>query len=101
MDQVSLLLFGGMILVFWFFIIRPQSKQQKLTKEFQNNIDKGARVVTTGGIHGKIVKTDEATVLLEVDNNVKLRLDKTAISMDLTKTAYGETEKKAETADAK
>ena len=101
MDQVSLLILGGMMLVLWLFIMRPQMKQQKLAKDFQNNIDKGARVVTSGGIHGKIVKADDTSVLLEVDNNVKLRVDKSAISMDLTKAAYGETEKKAETAEAK
>ena len=47
MDQISLLLLGGMLLVFWLLIIRPQSKQQKLAKEFQTGLDKGARVVTS------------------------------------------------------
>jgi preprotein translocase subunit YajC len=101
MDQISLLLLGGMLLVFWLLIIRPQSKQQKLAKEFQTGLDKGARVVTSGGIHGKVIKSDETTVLMEVDNNVKLRIDKSAISMEMTKAAYGETEKKADAVEAK
>lgn len=98
MDQIGLLFMGGMLLVMWLFFIRPQAKQARLAKEFQTSIEKGARVVTTGGIHGKIIKTDEGTILLEIDNNVKIRIERSAISMELTKAAYTETEKKAEVA---
>ena len=101
MDQISLLFIGGMLFVMWLFFIRPQAKQQKLAKEFQVGIEKGSKVVTSGGIHGKIVKADEGSVLLEIDNNVKMRVERTAISMEMSKAAYGEGEKKAETADAK
>ena len=55
-------------------------------------------MVTTGGIHGKVIKADDTTLLLEIDNNVKMRIEKSGISMELTNAAYGETEKKAETA---
>ncbi|HWB64922.1 MAG TPA: preprotein translocase subunit YajC [Chitinophagales bacterium] len=99
MDQITLLFMGGMLLVTWLFFIRPQAKQAKLAKEFQASIDKGAKVVTTGGIHGRVVKSDETTVSLEIDNNVRMRVDKTAISMDMTKAAYGDNTKKAEAAD--
>ena len=92
---------GAMFLVMWLFFIRPQAKQAKLAKEFQTSIDKGAKVVTTGGIHGKIIKTDETTALLEIDNTVKMRIEKSGISMELTKAAYGEGEKKAEVAEVK
>lgn len=98
MDQIGLLFMGGMLLVMWLFFIRPQAKQARLAKEFQTSIEKGARVVTTGGIHGKIIKTDEGTILLEIDNNVKIRIERSAISMELTKAAYSEAEKKAEVA---
>ncbi len=96
MDSIGLLFFGGMLLVMWLFFIRPQAKAAKLAAEFQKNIEKGARVVTTGGIHGRIVKADEGTsVLLEIDNNVKIRIERSAISQELTTAAYAE-EKKAE-----
>lgn len=101
MDSIGLVFMGAMFLVMWLFFIRPQAKQAKLAKEFQTSIDKGARIVTTGGIHGKIIKTDETTVLLEIDSNTKIRIEKSGISMDLTKAAYGEGEKKAEAAEVK
>lgn len=89
-DPISLLIFGAMFVVMWFFFLRPQMKQQKLTKQFQESIDKGSKVVTTGGIHGKVIKADPGIVMLEIDNNVKIRLERSAISMDLSKAAYGE-----------
>lgn len=101
MDSIGLVFMGAMFLVMWLFFIRPQAKQAKLAKEFQTSIEKGAKVVTSGGIHGKIIKTDETTVLLEIDNNTKIRIEKSGISMELTKAAYGEGEKKAEVADVK
>jgi len=101
MDSIGLVFMGAMFLVMWLFFIRPQAKQAKLAKEFQAGIEKGARIVTTGGIHGKIVKTDETTVLVEIDNNVKIRIEKSGISMELTNAAYGEGEKKAEVAEEK
>lgn len=101
MDSVGFLFLGGMLLVMWLFILRPQTKAAKLAKEFQDGIEKGARIVTTGGIHGRIVKTEDTTVLLEIDSNTKIKIEKSAISVDLTKAAYGETEKKAEVAEVK
>lgn len=101
MDSIGLLFLGGMFVVMWLFFIRPQAKQAKMAKEFQNNIEKGAKVVTTGGIHGKILKTEDTSVLLEIDNNVKMRIEKSGISLELTKAAYGESDKKAEPAESK
>ncbi len=101
MDQISLLFIGGMLFVMWLFFIRPQAKQQKLTKAFQEGIEKGSKVVTSGGIHGKVVKVDEGSVLLEIDNNVKMRIERSAISMEMSQAAYGEGEKKAEATEAK
>lgn len=100
MDSLSLVFLGAMLLVMWLFIIRPQTQQAKKSKEFQEGIDKGARVVTTGGIHGRVVKTEDNTVMLEIDSNTKIKIERSAISMDLTQAAYG-TEKKAETEEAK
>ncbi len=101
MDSIGLVFMGAMFVVMYFFFIRPQQNQAKQAKAFQDSIEKGARVVTTGGIHGKIIKSDETTVLLEVDNNTKIRIEKSGISMELSKAAYGEGEKKAEIAEAK
>jgi len=101
MDQIGLLFFAGMLLVMWLFFIRPQAKQAKLGAEFQKNLQKGDKVVTSGGFHGKVVKADETSpaIYIELDANVKVKVDRSAISMDLTKAAYGE--KKTDTADSK
>ena len=75
-----ILIFG----VFWFFMIRPQVKKQKSERKFREQINKGDRVVTTGGIHGKVSNVSEGTVLLDVGEGIKLKIEKSAISLDLS-----------------
>ncbi len=72
------------IVVFYFFMIRPQMKKQKELAAFRNSIAKGDKVVTTGGIYGKILELKDNTVLLQVDDNVKIRVDKAAIVKDMS-----------------
>ena len=72
------------IVVFYFFMIRPQMKKQKEVTAFRNSLAKGDKVITTGGIYGKIVEMKDNTVLLQVDDNVKIRVDKSAIVRDMT-----------------
>lgn len=72
------------IVVFYFFMIRPQVKKQKDQKKYVEELKKGDRVVTTAGIHGKIIDLNETTFLVEVDNG-KIRFDKSAISLDASK----------------
>ena len=88
----SLILFGGIAIVFYFFMIRPQQKKQKQQKKFIEEIKRGDNVVTIGGIHGKVMSTDDNTVTLEVDKGVKITFNRTAISMDSSSSlAEGET----------
>jgi preprotein translocase subunit YajC len=68
-----------MIFVFYFFMIRPQAKKQKELKKFREGLKTGDKVVTIGGIHGKILEIAESTVLIQSDGS-KLRIDKSAIS---------------------
>lgn len=72
------------IVVFYFFMIRPQMKKQKEVAAFRNSLAKGDKVVTTGGIYGKILELKDNTVLLQVDDNVKIRVDKAAIVKDMS-----------------
>lgn len=72
------------IVVFYFFMIRPQMKKQKEVAAFRNSLAKGDKVVTTGGIYGKIIEMKDTTVLLQVDDNVKIRVDKAAIVKDMS-----------------
>jgi preprotein translocase subunit YajC len=73
------------VLVFYFFMIRPQMKKAKDQKKFVEELKKGDKVVTTAGIHGRIVDMNEATVVLEVEGGGKIRFDKSAISLDSSK----------------
>ena len=73
------------IVVFYFFMIRPQVKKQKDQKNFVNELKIGDKVVTTAGIHGKIATITDTYFLIEVDNNVKIKFDKSAISLDASK----------------
>ena len=68
--------------VMWFFMIRPQRKQQKELQNFRNALQKGDKVVTIGGIYGTVAEVKEAYVLLEVDKDVKIRVNKQAIQKD-------------------
>ena len=74
------LIFG----VFWFFMIRPQVKKQKAERKFREEIKKGDKVVTNGGIHGKVTSVSEGTVLIDAGEGIKLKIEKSAISLDLT-----------------
>ena len=73
--------------VMWFFMIRPQRKQQKEIEKFRNELKKGDKVVTAGGIYGTILEVQERTVLLKVDKDVKLRVDKTSLLKDYSEAA--------------
>jgi len=75
---------GAMILVFWLFMIRPQAKKAKQAKEFQQNLQKGAKVVTIAGIHGTInkVNDDNTTIMLETSPGSYIKIEKSAISQE-------------------
>lgn len=70
------------IVVFYFFMIRPQLKKTKEQKKFRENIKIGDKIVTIGGIHGKIADIQETTFMITVEGGVKLKIEKSAISMD-------------------
>lgn len=70
------------IVVFYFFMIRPQMKKQKEAKKFIENIKKGDKIVTIGGIHGKIAEINDTTYIIEVEGGNRLKVSKNAISMD-------------------
>lgn len=78
-------LFGSIILIMYFFMIRPQQKKQKDTKKFIEEIKKGDDVVTIGGLHGKVSSVEGDVVFLELDRGLKVKVEKSAISADFTK----------------
>jgi len=84
--SLQLLLLGGMILVFWLFLIRPQAKKAKQAKTFQANMQKGDKIVTIAGIHGTVNKINEDgnTIMLETSPGSYMKIEKSAISIEWT-----------------
>ncbi|WP_104382514.1 preprotein translocase subunit YajC [Sphingobacterium sp. HMA12] len=82
------------IVVFYFFMIRPQMKKQKDHKKYIEELGVNSKVVTTAGIHGRIVEVSETTFLVDVGSGVRIRFDKSAIALDASKAANA-TEKSA------
>jgi len=72
------------VVVFYFFMIRPQMKRQKETRKFREGLKKGDKVVTTGGIYGKIVELKETTIILEIAKDVLIKVDKNGIIKDMS-----------------
>ena len=80
----NLIFIGAIILVFYFFMIRPQQKKVNDQKKFREALKKGMNIVTIGGLHGKIISIEDDAVWVEVDKAVKLKFDKTAIASEVS-----------------
>ncbi|HZY81107.1 MAG TPA: preprotein translocase subunit YajC [Cyclobacteriaceae bacterium] len=78
---------GLMIVVFYFFLIRPQQKKAKDQKKFIEALKVGDKVVTIGGAHGRIAEVDDDTFVLEVERGGRIRFSKSAVSLDNSKPA--------------
>ncbi len=72
------------VVVFYFFMIRPQVRRQKEMRNFRDALKKGDKIITTGGIYGKINNIQENIVTIDVGNNVIMKVDKSAILKDNT-----------------
>ena len=83
MGQIGNILFLVLIfVVFWFFMIRPQMKKQKDQQKFREAIGKGDKIITIGGVHGKIIEVQDTTFIIEVEGNNRLKIEKSAVSME-------------------
>jgi preprotein translocase subunit YajC len=83
----TLIMFGLMFVVFYFFLIRPQSKKAKEQDNFIANLKVGDKIVTIAGIHGKIVALNEGdnTFSLQIDSTTKLKIERSAVSLEMSK----------------
>ncbi|MCD4746657.1 MAG: preprotein translocase subunit YajC [Bacteroidales bacterium] len=70
------------VLVFYLFFIRPQMRKSKEQRKFRETLKKGEKIVTIGGIHGKILEISETTAVIEVEGQNRLKIEKSAIAMD-------------------
>ena len=76
---IQMLFFIGILAIFYLFLIRPQQKKAKEEKSFREALKKGDQVMTIGGMYGKIIKLDDLTAVIQVDENVKVKFDKSAL----------------------
>ncbi len=81
----TIMMFGAIFLIFYFMIIRPQQKKSKERTKLLSNLEKGDKVVTSGGIHGIISGLDEKTCLLQVSDNLKIKVERSAIGTVISK----------------
>ena len=83
MQQYSfLIMIALMVLVLWLFMWRPEAKRCKQMQEFRNGLKKGDKIITAGGIYGTVKEVKETSLLIEVDSNVTLRIDKNMVVAD-------------------
>lgn len=76
------IMLGLMFVVMYFFMIRPQAKRAKKQQQYREELKKGDKIVTTGGIHGKIAEVRDTTFILDIEGGGKLKIDKSAVSME-------------------
>jgi preprotein translocase subunit YajC len=85
MNLVMLLL---LVVVFYFFLIRPQQKRQKELRTYRDSLKKGDKIITTGGIYGKVHEIkDQNKIVLEISDNVRITVDKSAVVRDMSDAA--------------
>ena len=77
----TLIMFGMIFVIFYFMILRPQQKRAKERTKMLESIKKGDKIITSGGMHGKVINVDEKTILIEASDNVKLKFDRSAINV--------------------
>ncbi|MES2618708.1 MAG: preprotein translocase subunit YajC [Bacteroidota bacterium] len=78
-----MMMMGLMLIVMYFFMIRPQQKKAKAQKTFIENLKKGDKIITNGGIHGKIVSLENSTIVIDSEGT-RLKLEKASVSSDLS-----------------
>lgn len=77
--MMNLIMIVALIAIFYFFMIRPQQKKQKEIKKFREGLNVGDRVITAGGIYGKIRAVKDTTITLEIADNVRISIDKGSV----------------------
>jgi len=83
----SILMLVAIVVIFYFFMIRPQSARSKKEKQFRESLQKGQKVITISGVHGKIVEVKETTIILEISHDVQIEVEKSAVAIDTTSTS--------------
>ncbi len=85
-DYSSILMLVAIVVIFYFFMIRPQSARAKKEKQFREALQRGQKVITISGMHAKVVEVKETSVILEISSNVNVEVEKSAVAIDLSNT---------------
>ena len=85
--SINMIMILLMFVVMYFFMILPQMRKGKAQKKFWGELKKGDQIITSGGIHGKITDMKDAAVILETEGGGKLKIEKSAISLEMTQAA--------------
>lgn len=88
-STMSIVFLVLIFVVFWLFMIRPQVKKQKQQQKFKETIAKGDKIITIGGVHGKILEVQDTAFIIEVEGGNRLKIEKSAISMESTQALNG------------
>lgn len=80
----TIIMFGAIFIVFYFFMIRPQMKKQKEIKKFKESLQNGTKIITIGGIHGKILEVRDEVVIIETEGGNRLKMEKSAIAKEFS-----------------
>ena len=83
-SMTLLLMLALIFVVMWLFMIRPQQKRQKELNKFRDSLAKGDKVVTVGGIYGTVLEVNDNKVMLEIDKDVKIKVDKASLVKDFS-----------------
>jgi preprotein translocase subunit YajC len=83
----NVILFGSIILIFYFMIIRPQQKRAKERQKLLDSLKKGDKIITSGGMYGTVVGLDDKTVLVQIADNVKVKLERGSITSIISESA--------------
>ncbi|MCX6136052.1 MAG: preprotein translocase subunit YajC [Ignavibacteriales bacterium] len=77
----TVIMFGSIIAIFYFMILRPQQKRQKERQKLLESMKKGDKIVTAGGVHGTIVGLEDKTALIQIAENVKIKIERSSIAV--------------------
>ena len=79
----SIVMLVAIVVIFYFFMIRPQKKRQKEERTFRENLKRGQEIITIGGVHGKVCDVKETSVIVEIANDVRIEIEKSAIAINM------------------
>ena len=83
-DPMNMVLISGLMFAVYFFMLRPNKKKADQAKEVLENLSKGDKIITAGGIHGKVIRVNDTTLDIDIAKNTVMTIEKSSVSVELT-----------------